>query len=333
MPTSHDRTRRPTTDRPTQPPAAAGDEAAAALCARYQAALAAGDGPAAAAAFGELFDAHAGLLRRAAREAATRRWGPRRARDLVDDLVSEATVAFGEAAASFDAAKGRRFTSWAMARVDHALGTAVERPVAAAGVPISWQRVSRISHACQAELTATLGREPGFVELRDAVRAHALNWAAGRASSRREARAKLVKQGTWAAIDNLAVTLSATQSALSLDAPAPESGATLADVVAADDGVGDEPSAAAAVLGVLAAEDLAALETLLAGGDGLGLKQAADLLGCEWTELRRRRDRTVACVKSPHWLYARFAPGLADQFDDLPASGAGRLRRRLAAGG
>lgn len=239
------------------------------------------------------------LVQLIARENLERRFGRERVSELLPDMVAEGNIALTEAARDFDPERTPRFATYA-ARVIRDRVRAMMPDDHAMQLPTSWRRVRSIAVVVQPELAASLGRAPTREELQAALMQHSLAWAEQRLSPDERQlpedrkyelkMARLRKQGTLRAIQDIDDVLLAGQRAASLDAPlSDDSTTTLGDMVP-----GAEASAAAQ-RGDDAAFDSVELEELRASLD-------AALSGLP------ERDRQIAMyrygfVDGEEWTY------------------------------
>lgn len=248
--------------------------------------------------------------------------------DQYADLASEANVALVEAIESYDPAQGGTISNY--------IATAVERrirQVLSGDLPAIWSKVRRIASGVEQNLMAELGRRPSALELEEGVRSYAITWAlerlieAGEPATPEAAKAKLVRQGMWAAIARLAEIRSYGPS-LSLDTPIGD-GISLLDTLADAD-----PSDAVDVmrwfLQAIPPSDLELL-TRRFGLDGKTEARLEDLAterSVPWPVIRTAINAALGRMYAPHAQYASLAPDLESRFEEEDDSAASRFSKR-----
>jgi DNA-directed RNA polymerase sigma subunit (sigma70/sigma32) len=253
--------------------------------------------------------------------------------DTFSDLASEANVGLCEAIAAYDPLKGGTLSNY--------VATCVERRLSGAlngSLPANWSKVRRIAVACEARLTATTGRVPSERELIGEVQAYCMEWAkkrlleAGSSADEAACKAKLVRQGVWAATLRV-VEIRDKAYTLSLDRPS-EDGSTLSDTVASDERESDDGGVISWLLGALGLVDRE-LVTRRYGLNGVRESKYEDLageLGVEWPIVRNRVNCAMGRMYAPHAHYASLAQDLDGQVsdEDETTSGSGRFKARRA---
>ena len=170
------------------------------------------------------------LSTRIVREIAETRHGREGAAPMLEDLISEAHLAVLEAAKSFDPTKDVGFSRWAAQQVRNTIRTHVmEDNDSGFKIYSSWSRVRRRAIPERHDLAMKLGRNPNMVELKKHMVAVCMDWAFDHLrpeeqelplTKRQEAAmAKLRKQGTLSAIENLEDALNSGAHPVRLDTP------------------------------------------------------------------------------------------------------------------
>ena len=170
------------------------------------------------------------LSTRIVREIAETRHGRDGAASMLDDLISEAHLAVLEAAKSFDPSKDVGFSRWAAQQVRNTIRTIVmEENDSGFKIYSSWARVRRRAIPERHDLAMKLGRNPTMTELKKHMVNVCMEWAFDHLKpeeqelplgKRQEAAlAKLRKQGTLSAIENLEDALNSGAHPVRLDTP------------------------------------------------------------------------------------------------------------------
>lgn len=170
------------------------------------------------------------LSNRIVHEIAEMRYGKEGAAPLIADLESEASAIVLESARTFDPSKAVIFSRWAAQQVRNNIRSQVmEDNSAGLKIFASWSRMRRRAIPERQELALELGREPTMQELKDRLLTVCLEWAYDHLRPEEQAlpdeerkalaMAKLRKQGTLSAIDNLEDVLNAGASPVRLDKP------------------------------------------------------------------------------------------------------------------
>jgi hypothetical protein len=231
------------------------------------------------------------------------------------ELASEANVAMCEAIESFDPSRGGSLSSYIASLVERRV-----RLVLAGDLPASWSKVRRIASGVEQNLTADLGRVPSEAELIEGVQEYCLGWAkerlieAGEPGDVEAARAKLVRQGTWAATQKLGEIRSFGRS-LSLDKTT-DDGLSLLDTLG-DGDPGEVVDVLSWFLASLEADDRE-LITRRYGLDGereARLEELGEEQGVAWPVIRTRIAGLLGRIFAPHAQYASLSE-IDDQIID-----------------
>jgi hypothetical protein len=256
--------------------------------------------------------------------------------EITEEARAEAYAALAEALATYEPSE----LSLA-GLVAHLVRIRV-RNLLSGDVPDSWDKVTRIAAAKEAELTTTLGRVPTTEELRSSVYDYSMSWArtkvqeSGADPTQVEelSRKKLIRQGTNAAIEKLETVRVRTRTPLSLDNRS-ASGESFADLLTSADDIPDE-----SIIAWLLANSLPADAALLSdrfginGAVTLTYKQLEEKYAEPWTVLRTRLNSTLARLHAPHahFLFtdATLPARCEHETSDRGDSPATRLSRRRA---
>jgi DNA-directed RNA polymerase specialized sigma subunit len=247
------------------------------------------------------------------------------------ELASEANVGLCEAIESYDPEKGGPLSGY--------VATCVERRLSGAltgDLPASWSKVRRIAGAKEQSLTATLGRKPTIDELTAEVQQHCLTWAkerleeAGEVVSDEAAKAKLVRQGTWAATLKIE-EIRSRGAALSLDQESEEGGSILDSL--ADAAPGEAIDVISWWLSSLPDIDQH-LVTRRYNLDGRGETKFEDIAEeqqCEWPVVRSKIAVAMGRMFAPHAQFSSLSTTVLDQirYDEETTSPVDRLVSRL----
>jgi hypothetical protein len=256
--------------------------------------------------------------------------------EITEEAHAEAYAALAEALATYEPSE----LSLA-GLVAHLVRIRV-RNLLSGNAPDSWDKVTRIAAAAEADLTTALGRVPTTEELRSSVYDYSMSWArikvqesgADPAQVEELARKKLIRQGTNAAIEKLETVRARTRTPLSLDNRS-VSGESFADLLTSDDEVPDE-SIIAWLLASSSPADAALLGDRFGinGATALTYEQLAEKYDEPWTALRTRLNATLARLYAPHahFLFsdATLSARCEHEESDLGDSPATRLSRRRA---
>jgi DNA-directed RNA polymerase specialized sigma subunit len=202
----------------------------------------------------------------------------------------------------------------------------------AVDIPDSWQRVGRIAARVTQTLTQKLRRTPTFDEIRAGTLAHATEWAKERlreagATGNLDvaAAAKLRKQGTLGAIEQLEQVL------------AYRAGAVDFDHAGVDRAEADRPATTLeAAMAMLTPTERFAAERRFGLWDGQewNFEEIGDELSIHWTEVRRMLAAALTKPRLPHAQFIYLA-GIDGQVDELDIDGSddpvARFRVRVGA--
>jgi DNA-directed RNA polymerase sigma subunit (sigma70/sigma32) len=265
----------------------------------------------------------------------------RRDRAMADDLRGEAYAGLSEALALFDPAKGSSLAGFVTLHVRSRLQSFLHDEA-----PVAWARVARMASNSEQRLLVELGRAPTSKEIKDAVIEYALGWAGERlieagadpsaGDLAERAKRKLVKQGTWAAIERLDEVRAVAAGALSLDAPVRggESTTSLIDLLA--DGTSEEETVSVLswFLESLDEDD----RSLVVRRFGLDSQASAtyeelgETCGVAWTEVRERLNGLLGRLIAPHAMFLSCDEGLAERVEhERAATASSRLVARRSA--
>jgi DNA-directed RNA polymerase sigma subunit (sigma70/sigma32) len=178
-----------------------------------------------------------------------------------------------------------------------------------AGMPATWHRVLNSAKRAEDELTKKLRRRPTGAEVKEEVKRYALTWATEHLSAKQResdavddaAKNKLVRQGTWSAIEHLDDIRTSTQTVLSLDAPSGEAGVTLAELIG-DASVEEGLGVVQWFLGTLSEGDreLVTRRFGLTGDSSATFEELAESRGVVWTEVRAHLNSLLGRFTAPH---------------------------------
>lgn len=257
--------------------------------------------------------------------------------DIYEEARAEAYLGLIEALNSYTPDQGGSILGYISLVVTHRVRASLR-----AGAPESWTRVASMAARAEATLYSKLQRTPTDAELTDEVRSYAIEWAQDKLanadelngpsrhtdeSSTESARKKLVRQGTWAAIENLSRVRNLTQRPLSLDQKTDDSGSLLDILV---DTPGPDSSLLESFLASLPADELE-IVTRRFGLDNAPsetFEQIGADLGYAWPEVRQRLTRALSRLSAPHAQYAALSEDISSQFTESEQSPAQRLVRR-----
>ena len=284
-------------------------------------------------AYLSLVGANFRLVSHVMRDKLKKRFPSGVSREIRSEAGSEANLAMCDAIVKFDPGRNWSLPGWIALNIERRLSDFLSDD----RMPASWQKVARIAAGVESGLSTELGRTPSIDELREAVKAHCMDWARSREDGvvldDSEAKRKLVRQGTWAAIERLDEVMAAGMSVVSLDLES-ESGGSLLDVLGEG---GDED--AVEVLGwflqSLGEESLSLVVRRfgLDGGEAQRYEDIAEELGVAWTEVRSQIVADMGRMWAPHAHYASLADlGEQIEIEQDESSAASRLAARLGRG-
>jgi DNA-directed RNA polymerase sigma subunit (sigma70/sigma32) len=290
-------------------------------------------------ALSELLGATFRLALRASNTLVNKRYG-NASSEILDEAHAEAYLALLEAIDSFDETKGNSLAGFITLKVRARVRALLQGP----GTD-SWDKIARMAAVAEQELTSQLKRAPTLPELRAEVLRHALGWARSKLIEEgitvtgdeinELARKKMIKQGTWSAIERLDVVRVATTTPLSLDATNNES-ASLLDSLGANLDPDDASSVLGWFLSSLDAPDLG-LITARFGIDGASPATFEDLAvqrNEDWPATRAHLAGLLGRLTAPHAQFISLDPTLETRFEyGGQDSAAKRLtaRRRVSA--
>ena len=266
-----------------------------------------------------------------------RRYGSDRRSDLREDLRAEAYAAMQVAIDTYNPDKGWNLAGFVVLKVRSVLREAMR------GDSLdSWDRVAAFASRAESTLMVSLGRRPSDAEIRDEVIRYCMDWAgtrimAGGVSRDAEdfdeqARAKLVKNGTWAAIEKLNEVRASKVTTVSLDAPLGDDGTTsLLDML----GDGADRKEAMGVLewflASLGDQDryLLVRRFGLDGEPEATYEDLAEQVGGSWPEVRARIGALLGRMNSPLAMFTSLDQSLETRMEiDHQPTVAGRLAAR-----
>lgn len=249
-----------------------------------------------------------------------------------DDFLSEGYAALVEVVENFDPTKGTPLVTLVALVIKSRL-----RALRRGDLPESWERVLRSARRAEMTLGGQLGRTPTREELRDEVTAYCMKWAKEKlfemghreqgAQLEELARKKLIRQGTWAAIERLEEIRGIGTASTSLDVS--YDGVSLLDVLG-DGGHEEAGDVVAWFLSTLDSDDRRLLERRFAldGSKGATYEELADEVGCSWPEVRARVSALLGRLYAPHALFATLDEAITDRCEVV--SSASRASDRLA---
>lgn len=225
----------------------------------------------------------------------------------IEEYTAVAVEAILAAAASFDPADGGRFGAYASGAIRNQFREHEKDPAGD-----TYGRVGRIARRSREELTQSLGREPTLEELRASVLAYCRAWARERSASDDDAHQKLRKQGILAAIKNLSEVLALTEPTTALPEH-PDSGA-----LGVSDGVEDRAVSDSldVLLGGLTAAERFVIEREFGFAEPMSSTELGAALGMTRSEASALTKATVERLASPHGRFTLTAPIV---FEDAPA--------------
>lgn len=162
-----------------------------------------------------------------AREMATGRYGRERSLTMMEDLVAEAGLALAEALPRYNPKRSPAFNVYA-GRVIRDRIRASLFDTSAVKVPSAWLRVKRLASTRVPEMAEELGRTPTVAEIKASLHDICMRWAVDHLTEdqrglpepvmRELAKAKLVKQGMFGAVERYEEVMQMTSSGPSLNA-------------------------------------------------------------------------------------------------------------------
>ena len=232
--------------------------------------------------------------------------------DQVEECAAIAMAAVISAAGSYDSGQPGKFSAYAAGAVRHSLSEHEKNPAGD-----SYTRVGRIARRAREEHKQRSGTEPSLEQLQKAVHTYCTAWAEQRSRTPQEAQQKLRKQGTLAAISNLAHVLAATEPTVAM-AELARTGWEPQTVNSSEQDTVE--SSVASLLDKLEPHEKHAIETQYGFAETLTHTQLGEQLGISWVEARQLRQDTLQRLTSPHGRYTLTNPLLFETVEDSPAT-------------
>ena len=247
--------------------------------------------------------------------------GRRPTADQIEECTAVAMNTVVAAAGGYDTSRHGKFSAYAAGAVRYSLREHEKSPAGD-----SYTRVGRIARRAREEHKQQAGTEPSLKQLQQAVHAYCTAWAEQRSRTPQEAQRKLRKQGTLAAINNLAHVLATTEPTVAL--------ADLARTGWEPRAGGDSDQATietnvAALLDKLEPHEKHAIETQYGFTETLTHTQLGEQLGISWVDARQLRRDTLQRLTSPHGRYTLTNPLLFETVEDSPATFADTVENAL----
>ena len=252
----------------------------------------------------ELVGANFRLAKAEARNAAHKYGKGQRLSEILDDYLGSAYLGMIRAFEEFKPEGAISLPSKVVYEVREYL-----RDYGLAGMPANWHRVITSAKRAEEELTKSLRRRPTDAEIKEEVKRYSLVWATEHLSAQQResdgvaeaAKTKLVRQGTWSAIEQLDEIRASTRTILSLDAPSKESGVSLAELVGdanAEEGLG----VVQWFLSTLGESDrdLVMRRFGLTGDESATFEELAESRAVAWTEVRSHLGSLLGRFNAPH---------------------------------
>jgi hypothetical protein len=309
----------------------------AALCAQYQAALAAAGGDRRGVdqtgrqALADLLESISGKLHFILTEQAKDRFGEHVPGEVYEEAYAEMAAAVITAAADYDPDRCGSFHGWVTgsrgpARI--ALKIVLDAHGGSFALPQQANDARRSALAARDKLRERLGREPTLAEIQDDMREYAINRKVEQLARtetgmspeelRQEAHRRVRRSGWLARIEEAGDLLAASRVVLVDDFAPLEDPDPGAFPGAATDGpeLGQLSGMLAVVTGGLSTDDAAIVTDLFTGTDSVAKVAAAhQSTPGHVTDLKAATESRRGAA---HAHYAFLAPGLLDQFEQAP---------------